>query len=158
MKKATALLLSLSCVLVSVSVALSAPLDLQALVDAAAVGDTLDLSIGHYGSARVDKALTIRGQGVGTVVDGGGSGHTLALMAAAISVENLRVTGSGTDVSGKHSGIWVDREADGARIIGVQIDRSYFLASGSMRQTSPISQAAASRGATVSTFPIRRAA
>ncbi|MFT5085756.1 MAG: nitrous oxidase accessory protein [Candidatus Latescibacterota bacterium] len=126
MKKATALLLSLFCVLVSVSVALSAPLDLQALVDAAAVGDTLDLSIGHYGSARVDKALTIRGQGVGTVVDGGGSGHTLALMAAAISVENLRVTGSGTDVSGKHSGIWVDREADGARIIGVQIDRSGF--------------------------------
>ncbi len=126
MKKANALLLSLSLALFTARAALGSPLDLQALVDAATAGDSLVLPVGHYGSARIDKALAIRGQGVQTVIDGGGSGRVLALLAADISVENLRVTGSGTDISRKESGIWVDRQADGARIVGVQVDSCLF--------------------------------
>ena len=126
MKKANALLLSLLLALYGAGAALCAPLDLQALVDGAAAGDTLVLQAGHYGRARVDKALTIRGQGIATQIDGNGSGHVLALMAAGISVQSVRVTGSGTDISGKESGIWVDRVADGARIVDVQVDRCGF--------------------------------
>jgi nitrous oxidase accessory protein len=126
MKKANALLLSLLLALCEAGSALGAPLDLQALVDRAAAGDTLVLQAGLYGRARVDKALTIRGQGVETQIDGNGSGHVLALLAAGISVQSLRVTGSGTDISGKESGIWVDRVADGARIVDVQVDHCGF--------------------------------
>ena len=104
----------------------AAQIDLQALVDAAAVGDTLQLRAGRYSSAEINKKLSTRGLGEDTVLEGGGSGHVLALRAEGIAVSNLRVVDSGTDVTLKESGIWVDRTAPNVKIDGVRVERCGF--------------------------------
>ena len=91
-----------------------AQIDLQELVDHASPGDTLQLLPQRYASATINKALTLVGHGTGTVIDGGGAGHVLALRSPDISVRNLMVTNSDTDVSLKESGIWIDRLAGSA--------------------------------------------
>ena len=123
MKSLSASLLSL---LASSFVAADARVDLQALVDVCAAGDTLRLDSGRYTGAVVSRPLTLLGRGHATVIDGGGDGSTLTLMAADIRIESLRVTGSGSDVTDKESGIWIDRSAPDARIVGVSVDSSGF--------------------------------
>ena len=100
--------------------------DLQALIDGATAGDTLYLNAARYQSAVIDKALTLIGRGAETVIDGGGRGHVLAVLAPGVELRSLRVIGSGTDVTDKESGIWVDRRAAGVRIAGVQVEECGF--------------------------------
>lgn len=102
------------------------PIDLQALVDAASPGDTLQLHAGAYTGAVLDRPLTLRGQGPETVLDGGQSGSTLVLQAPSITVEHLRVTGSGSNVTRKESGVWVDRTAPDARLHLLTVDSRGF--------------------------------
>ena len=102
------------------------PIDLQALVDRCAAGDTLQLEEGRYSRAVIERPLILRGRGAATVVDGAGSGTVLALKAPRIQVESLRVTGSGTDIMAKDSGIWIDHTASDARIEGVRLDSCGF--------------------------------
>ena len=124
MKSLSASLLSLLvCAIAAVA---DAPLDLQALVNARAAGDTLQLEVGRYTGAVIERPLVLRGRGGATVVDGGGHGSTLVLLAANIRVEGLRVTGSGTNVTGKESGIWIDRSAADAHIAHVRLDSCGF--------------------------------
>ncbi len=103
-----------------------ADIDLQRLVHEASPGDTLRLLTGRYSSARINKPLTLVGQGAGTVIDGGGSGHCLALLAAGVTVRNLTVSGSGIDVGKKESGIWIDKVAHDARIDSVRVEGCGF--------------------------------
>lgn len=118
------------CLLVSGAAAAApaadATIDLQGLVDATSAGDTLQLGAGRYSSASLDRPLTLRGLGPQTIIDGGDEGTILRLQAPGIVVTQLRVTGSGRNVSRKESGIWVDREAPDAMITGVHIDNSGF--------------------------------
>lgn len=104
----------------------SAPVDLQTLIDRAAAGDTLYLEVGRYGSARIDRPLVLVGRGPATVIDAGGSGHTLALMAPDITLRRLRLTGSGTDIDRKESGVWIDRTAPRAHLEDLVIDGCGF--------------------------------
>ena len=122
---AAGLLALLWCTTASAATPVAA-IDLQGLVDAVAAGDTLRLPPGRYASALIDKPLTLRGEGHDTVIDGGGAGHVLALRAPGITVQNLRVVGSGTNVSRKESGIWVDRRAGAARIDSVRVEGCNF--------------------------------
>ena len=103
-----------------------AQIDLQELVDHASPGDTLQLLPQRYASATINKALTLVGHGTGTVIDGGGAGHVLALRSPDISVRNLMVTNSGTDVSLKESGIWIDRLAGSASVDSVRVEGCGF--------------------------------
>ena len=103
-----------------------ARVDLQALVNACAAGDTLQLEAGRYSAAIIDRALVLRGRGEATVIDGAGRGTTLELKAPGIRLEALRVTGSGTDLMAKDSGIWIDRSAPDARVETVRVDSCGF--------------------------------
>ena len=101
-------------------------LDLQMLVDQAAAGDTLYLEAAHYTGAQIDKPLTLIGQGSETVLDAGGSGHALAINAPDCEIRRVRITGSGTDIDRKESGIWVDRRAPRVRLHNVQVEACNF--------------------------------
>jgi nitrous oxidase accessory protein NosD len=101
-------------------------MDLQSLIAATAAGDTLLLEAGRYAPATIDHPLTLRGVGPQAVIDGNQQGVPLRLMAPSISVESLRITGSGRNVSKKESGIWVDRRAADARLVDVRVDSSGF--------------------------------
>ncbi len=100
--------------------------DLQALVDAAADGDTLRLAASRHTSAVIDKELVLIGQGVETVIDGGGRGHALAIAAPGIELRDLQVQNSGTDVTDKESCVWVGRQAAGVRIAEVRVSGCGF--------------------------------
>ena len=102
------------------------PIDLQALIAGTAAGDTLRLAAGRYTAAVVDRPLTLLGRGDDTVIDGGGRGHSLSLKAADITVARLRITGSGTDIDRKESGVWIDRDAPRARLEQLVIEARGF--------------------------------
>ena len=113
-------------VLVATTIGVEARIELQPLIDATATGDTLQLRAGHYTGATIDRSLSVRGQGRGTIIDGDGRGTVLRLEAPSITITHLRVTGSGRNVSKKESGIWVDGSASDATISEVRVDDSGF--------------------------------
>lgn len=101
-------------------------LNLQVLIEQAAAGDTLYLQAARYQSASIDKGLTLIGRGPETVIDGGGDGHALAIVAPGVEIRSLRVSGSGSDITDKESGVWVDRRAAAVRIVGVVVEECGF--------------------------------
>jgi nitrous oxidase accessory protein len=85
--------LSLYCLLLPLSLAAGTPL--QALIDAAPLGATLQLPAGRYdGPVLIDKPLTIDGGGQ-AIIDGGGQGTVVTIEADGVRLSNLRITGSG---------------------------------------------------------------
>jgi nitrous oxidase accessory protein len=89
--------LSLYCLLLPLSLAAGTPL--QALIDAAPLGATLQLPAGRYdGPVLIDKPLTIDGGGQ-AIIDGGGQGTVVTIEADGVRLSNLRITGSG----GRHN-------------------------------------------------------
>jgi nitrous oxidase accessory protein len=101
-------------------------IDLQQLLDETESGATLQLPPGHYGAAVIKQPLVLRGSGAGTVIDGGGSGHALAVQAANVTIRNLAITGSGTDVSRKESGVWIGKQAANAHLDSVHVEGCGF--------------------------------
>ncbi|NKB67086.1 MAG: nitrous oxide reductase family maturation protein NosD [Candidatus Latescibacteria bacterium] len=101
-------------------------IDLQALVNASAAGDTLALKAARYSGAILDRPLTLMGRGPATIIDGGGAGHGLTVEAPDVAIKNLRVIHSGTDVTLEESGIWVDSRAARIEIAQIQIEQCGF--------------------------------
>ncbi len=67
---------------------------LQLAIAGAQPGDVLILSAGTYGSAVIDKPLTIDGQGQ-AVIDGGHTGTVLTITGDDVTLRGLKVQGSG---------------------------------------------------------------
>ena len=95
-------------------------------------GDTLHLSPGlFHGDLVIDRpGLTIKGD-QGAVVEGDGTGNAVWVKAPDVTIRGLTIRGSGLTLIDKNSGIFVDRNADRARIennvlednlIGVYLD------------------------------------
>ncbi|MBW2359362.1 MAG: nitrous oxide reductase family maturation protein NosD [Deltaproteobacteria bacterium] len=90
---------------------------LQALVDRAEPGHVLELGPGTYaGPVRIDKALILRGRG--SVIDGGGVGTPLVVVAPGVRVEGVVVQGSGDDVGAPDACIYVEPSATGTVLQG----------------------------------------
>ncbi len=80
---------------------------LQELVDAAKPNDTLVPPPGTYaGPVRIDKPITIDGQGKVTI-DGGGKGSVVYIHTDGVSLRGLRLTNSGESYNDIDSGIQV---------------------------------------------------
>jgi nitrous oxidase accessory protein len=80
-------------------------LDLQALVDAAPPGATLELEPGTYAApVHVRRAVTLRGHGR-AVLDAGGAGDILLVDAADVVVEGLVLRGTGASVDRENSAL-----------------------------------------------------
>ena len=81
--------------------------DLQAAIDQAQPGDVLEIERARFeGNFVVNKPLTLRGI-ERPLLSGAGQGHTLAIKAADVVVEGLRVQDSGTELVKQSAGIWV---------------------------------------------------
>lgn len=81
--------------------------DLQARIDAAAPGATIDVAAGTYGPIRVDKPLTLIGENM-PVIDGGGKGDVIILAdASPITIRGFIIRGSGDDLDKESTGIRV---------------------------------------------------
>jgi nitrous oxidase accessory protein len=79
--------------------------------------DTLLLGPGrHAGPVLIAvPGITLEGE-PGAVIDGGGSGDTVHITAADVTLRRLTVRGSGQILIDKNSGIFIDRDADRARV------------------------------------------
>lgn len=78
----------------------------------AARGDRLLLAPGTYaGPVVIDKPLTLEGTGA-AVIDGGGAGSVIKVLAPDVSLHGLTVRNSGTKGEDYDSGIYIEQGAD----------------------------------------------
>jgi nitrous oxidase accessory protein len=89
---------------------------LQGVIDRAMAGDVIVLAKGeHAGPVVLDKTLTLQGE-PGAGVAGSGRGSVIIVNAAQSVVRGLEITGSGKDLFGMDSGVFVAQTAAGTRV------------------------------------------
>ncbi len=99
--------------------------DLQAMIDAAAPGATVRVPAARYvGAVVVDRPLSLEAE-PGTVLDGGGEGSVLTVLASGVSVRGFRIRGSGPGPVGEPSGILVEAPRD-VRLERLAISGTYL--------------------------------
>ncbi len=99
---------------------------LASAVAHAAPGDRLLLAPGTYqGPIVIDKPLTIDGD-AGAVIDAGGSGTVVKLLASDITVRGLTLKGSGPKGENFDSGIYVEQGADRPRLENNVLEGNLF--------------------------------
>lgn len=90
------------------SMAEEAFMDLQAIIDDAAVGSVVILQPGTYaGGVTIDKPLTIRGIDW-PILDSQGRGTVISVRAPDVTIEGLIIRGSGASLDREDTGISVD--------------------------------------------------
>jgi len=91
---------------------------LQAVIEAASPGDRLQLAAGTYpGNIVIDKPLTLSGpEDRSAIVQGDGTGRSIWVKAAGVTIERLTVQGSGMSLFAMDAAIFLDRNADHAQI------------------------------------------
>lgn len=88
-----------------------APGGLAAALAQAAPGDTLRLAPGlHPGPITVNTTVTLEGE-AGAILDGGGEGSVLTVLAPDVTVRGLEIRNSGLSLSGQDSGIFLGKQA-----------------------------------------------
>ena len=86
-------------------------------------GDTLLLAPGeHRGPITVSRSIAIRGSAEGAVIRGDGKGSVITVKAPGVQLEDLTVTGSGLLLETQDSGIFLSKEATGAKVMNVRSD------------------------------------
>jgi nitrous oxidase accessory protein len=81
--------------------------DIQAAINRAAPGDTVEIERGFYDqNLRIEKPLTLRGINR-PVISGGQRGDTIRVTATDVVIEGLQVRDSGTSLLEQHSGIYL---------------------------------------------------
>ncbi len=91
----------------------------------AADGDVVEVPGGTFkGNFVVDKRITLRGKGA--ILDGGGRGTVLQVLAAGAVVEGLTIQNSGTDLAAPDSCVYVGEKAKGAVLRDNVVQRCAF--------------------------------
>jgi len=99
--------------------------DLQAQLDAASEGDTVELAQGAYrGNFFLRKRITLRGKGA--TLDAGGRGTNLVVEAAGARVEGLSFRNSGKDLGAPDCCLYVKKSATRATIHGNDFEGCAF--------------------------------
>ncbi|MFO8045555.1 MAG: nitrous oxide reductase family maturation protein NosD [Halomonas sp.] len=106
--------------------AVSGETPLQQVLDAAAPGDTVRVAEGVYlGNFVIEVPITLVGE-TGAILDGQRSGSVLTVAAPGTTVRDLHIREDGADITAMDSGIFVVREAAGARIENNRIEARGF--------------------------------
>ncbi|MDE3114911.1 MAG: nitrous oxide reductase family maturation protein NosD [Pseudomonadota bacterium] len=99
---------------------------LQQAIAAARPGAVVTIASGvHHGRLRIDKPLTLTGVR-GAVLDGDGRGDVIRIVAPHVTVKGLTLRDSGTDLTAMNAGIYVEKQADGAELIGNRLEGVLF--------------------------------
>jgi nitrous oxidase accessory protein len=99
---------------------------LSAALEEAIAGDILVLAAGrHKGPLLIDKPLTLRGM-KGAIVVGNDAGNVIRVSSPGVTLKGLTVTGSGLSLETMDSGIFLDKKAIGARVIGNRLEDNLF--------------------------------
>jgi nitrous oxidase accessory protein len=102
------------------------PDGLREAVARAAPGDRLLLGPGVYGGGIViDKPLTLQGS-TGAVIDAGGAGSAVKILAPDVTVRGLEIRGSGTRGEDFDSGIYIEQGADRPVIEDNKVEENLF--------------------------------
>lgn len=89
-------------------------------------GDRLLLAPGvHQGPVVVEKAIRLEGE-PGAIIDAGGTGSTIKVLASGAAITGLTVRGSGTKGENLDSGIYLEKGADGVRVEGNVLEGNLF--------------------------------
>ena len=117
MRTIIAIVLLLILTTVSSAAQISAPLDLQAAINAAQPWTVLTVPPGvYYGAITVDKPLHLVGwtdaSGGRAIIDGEGRGTVLTITASNVLVENFVIRNSGNVIDKEEGGIVVDGAED----------------------------------------------
>ncbi len=92
----------------------------QAIIKAAP-GDVLRLRAGsHKGPVTISKPLTLTGE-PGAVITGSGTGNVITVKSPGVVIENITVTGSGLLLETQDSGIFLSKQATGAKVLNNEI-------------------------------------
>lgn len=79
---------------------------LQERVDRAADGERILVAPGVYGSIRIDRAITLIGQG-NAILDAGGRGDVIEVTAADVTIRGFTIRGTGKSLDRENAGIVV---------------------------------------------------
>ena len=106
--------------------AAAAPVDVQALVDAAPLGAVVTVPAGvHVGTVTIDHTIVLLGE-PGATLDGEAVGSVLTIDAPDVEVGGLTITGGGRDQVGAPSGVLLTERADGTVVHDVAVRDSYI--------------------------------
>lgn len=95
-------------------------------VTKASDGDRLLLTAGTFrGAVVIDKPLTLEGTS-GTVIDAGGVGTVIKILAPRVSVRGVTIRGSGTKGENFDSGIYIEQGVDGPVVENNVLDGNLF--------------------------------
>jgi len=95
---------------------------LAAVLAKSTPGDTVELAPGVYpGPLAITRPLTVKGQ-AGVVIDGGGKGRVIEVLAQGVRLAQLTVRHSGLDLAKMDAGVFLDRVAKGATVEDLVIE------------------------------------
>jgi len=95
---------------------------LSAVLGKSTPGDTVELEPGVYpGPLAITRPLTIKGE-AGVVIDGGGKGRVIEVLAQGVHLAQLTVRHSGLDLAKMDAGVFLDRAAKGATVEDLVIE------------------------------------
>jgi nitrous oxidase accessory protein len=99
--------------------------DLQAMIEAATPGATVRVPAARYvGAVVVDRPLSLEAE-PGAVLDGGGRGSVVTVLASSVSLRGFRIRGSGPGPVGEPSGVLVEAARD-VRLEDLSISGTYL--------------------------------
>ncbi|MBX3249021.1 MAG: nitrous oxide reductase family maturation protein NosD [Myxococcales bacterium] len=88
-------------------------------------GDVVEVPPGTWrGGLRIDKRITLRG--AGGVIDGGGRGQVITVLAAGARLEGLVVRGSGFDLGAFDACVWTAPSAEGVEVVDNRLSECAF--------------------------------
>jgi nitrous oxidase accessory protein len=99
---------------------------LQAQIAAAAPGAVITVPAGvHHTHLRITKPLTLLGA-KGAILDGDGQGDVVRIAAPHVTVKNLTIRNSGTDLTVMSAGIFIEKTGADASVIRNRLDHILF--------------------------------
>lgn len=99
--------------------------DVQAILDGAADGDTIILQGEHRGPVRLTRKLILEGA-QSAVVQGPGEGSVITIASPGAVVRGLTIRGSGTDLERMDAGVFVEKTAKGAIVENNHIEGNLY--------------------------------
>ncbi|TAN07618.1 MAG: nitrous oxide reductase family maturation protein NosD [Rhodanobacteraceae bacterium] len=109
-----------------VGVAAVVPASLQQAIAGAAAGATIDVPPGvHHVHLTLAKPITLAGQ-PGAVLDGGGTGTVLRILASHVAVRGLTIRHSGADLTTEDSGIYVAPKVEDVTLVHNRLEDVLF--------------------------------